>query len=117
MSDEATVIVRSDREKMFANRHPWLFSGAVQTVNGDPANGDIVALRTTGDAFLGRGYWNRQSQINVHILTWDEAEVIDDEFWRSRLHRAIDARAVENATHKRGVPNAYRLVNAENDGL
>lgn len=102
---------------MFAKRHPWVFSGAIQSVEGGPTSGDIVTVRTAGGAFLGRGYWNRQSQINVHVLTWTEDEAVDDAFWRSRLQRAIESRAVENAAHKRGTPNAYRLVNAENDGL
>jgi 23S rRNA (cytosine1962-C5)-methyltransferase len=114
---EPTVIIRADREKMFEKRHPWVFSGAVHSVEGSPADGDIVTLRGESGAYLARGYWNHQSQINVHVLIWDEAEVIDDDFWRSRLQRSISGRAIENIQHDRGVPNAYRLVNAESDAL
>jgi 23S rRNA (cytosine1962-C5)-methyltransferase len=114
---EPTVLIREDREKMFEKRHPWVFSGAVRSAEGNPADGDIVTLLGESGAFLGRGYWNHHSQINVHVLTWDEGQNIDDEFWRARLQRSISGRAVENAQHQSGVPNAYRLVNAENDGV
>ncbi len=114
---EPTVLIRQDREKMFEKRHPWVFSGAVRSMEGSPADGDIVTLRGESGAFLGRGYWNHHSQINVHVLTWDEGQNIDDEFWRARLQRSISGRAVENAQHQSGAPNAYRLVNAENDGV
>ncbi|HVO41804.1 MAG TPA: class I SAM-dependent rRNA methyltransferase [Aggregatilineales bacterium] len=109
---EPTIIVRRDREAMFEKRHPWVFSGAIHMVNGDPADGDLVALRTDGGSFLARGYWNHQSQISVHVLSWDDEQRIDDDFWRARLERAIDGRRREG-----GLPNACRLINAENDGL
>jgi 23S rRNA (cytosine1962-C5)-methyltransferase len=109
---EPTIIIRRDREGMFEKRHPWVFSGAIYKVDGDPADGDLVTLRGDGGNFLARGYWNHHSQINVHILTWDENERIDDAFWQTRLSRAIDARRRQG-----GLPNAGRLVNAENDAL
>ncbi len=114
---EPVAIVHERGQKAVIRRHPWLFSGAISTVEGDPQDGDIVALRTRRGDFLARGYWNSQSSIRLHLLSWDEAEPIDDAFWRGRLQRAIDARRFENERNRAGVPNAYRLVNAENDGL
>src|SRR5258706_1667245 len=106
---EPTVIVRPDRERMFDNRHPWVFSGAIQQVNGNPANGDIVIVRTVSGAFLGRGYWNRQSQISVHMLCRDKEKPIDEDFWRSLLRRSVEGRAAENARYDHGTSIAYRL--------
>ncbi|MEP7286771.1 MAG: class I SAM-dependent methyltransferase [Chloroflexota bacterium] len=114
---EPIVIIALDRERMFQKRHPWVFSGAIRSVKGDPADGDIVTLRGESGIFLARGYWNHHSQIRVHVLTWDEHEIIDEAFWRVRLERAIQSRSVENAQHNSGSLNAYRLVNAENDSL
>lgn len=111
---EATVIIHQERERMFEKRHPWVFSGAIRSVKGNPENGDIVTLRGESGKFLARGYWNQKSQIHVHILTWDEHQQIDEDFWRQRLAKAIMMRerfAQSNAA------NAYRLVNAENDML
>lgn len=110
---ELEIIIRRDRERMFEKRHPWVFSGAIRAVNGDPADGDIVTLRGESGAFLARGYWNHHSQINVHVLSWNVDEPIDDAFWQSRLDRAIAARGIWHLD----TPRAYRLVNAENDAL
>jgi 23S rRNA (cytosine1962-C5)-methyltransferase len=114
---EPTITVRRDRERMFEKRHPWVFSGAIHTVKSDPQDGDIVDLRTDTGTFLARGYWNHHSQIRIHILTWDEHETIDEQFWHNRLIRSINSRAVLNDIHDSGIPNAYRLINAENDAL
>lgn len=106
-----TVFMRADRVRIFEKRHPWLFSGAIQSVTDNPTDGALVDVRAPGGDFLARGYWNSQSQIRVHLLTWDEAETIDAAFWRKRLWRAITAR------HLAAPMAAGRLVNAESDGL
>jgi 23S rRNA (cytosine1962-C5)-methyltransferase len=111
------VIIRPGKEKAIRRRHPWVFSGAIARVEGSPSDGDLVALRGSTGEFLSRGYWNSRSAIRVRLLTWDESEAVDESFWRSRLARAISARHVDNRINQHGTPNAYRLVNAENDGL
>jgi 23S rRNA (cytosine1962-C5)-methyltransferase len=115
-SAEAIVVIRPDRVDMFEKRHPWVFSGAVQRVDGAPADGDIVTLRDGRGNFLARGYWNRRSQIHVHVLTWQD-EPIEADFWAGRLRRALAARAAEEARRAVEGQIAYRLVNAESDGL
>jgi 23S rRNA (cytosine1962-C5)-methyltransferase len=114
---EPTIVIHTERVGMFEKRHPWVFSGAIKSVEGSPADGDIVALRSEGGSFLARGYWNRQSQINVHLLTWNEKEAIDDDFWLAKLDRAIAGREMYRTQYRTGAPVAYRLVNAENDSL
>jgi len=114
---EPVAIIHERGHRAILRRHPWVFSGAIASVEGDPIDGDIVALRTRRGDFLARGYWNSQSAIRLHLLSWDESEAIDDHFWRARLQRAIDARQDENDRSRAGTPNAYRLVNAENDWL
>jgi 23S rRNA (cytosine1962-C5)-methyltransferase len=109
---EPTVVIHRERERMFEKRHPWVFSGAIRTVKGDPQAGDIVTLRGEAGNFLARGYWNQKSQIHVHVLTWDEYELIEDDFWQKRLETAIIAR---EPIAQSNTANAYRLVNAEND--
>jgi 23S rRNA (cytosine1962-C5)-methyltransferase len=65
-------------------------------------------------AFLARGTLNRRSQIVVRLLTWEADEPIDADFWRRRLEQAIASRRTLAADP---TTNAYRLVNAESDGL
>jgi len=109
--NEPTVIIRHDRVRMFEKRHPWVFSGAVKNTQGNPADGALVTLRDPDGKFLARGYWNAHSQIQVHVLTWDEGETIDMKFWHRRLSQAIAGR------QPRDPGEAQRLVNAESDGL
>lgn len=102
------VTIRKGREKPIRNQHPWIFSGAIYDVK-DATPGDIVTVLDYKNQFLGRGYWNPKSTIQVRLLTWQD-EPIDEAWWQRRLQRAIDNRATQNGT-------AYRLVNAENDFL
>ncbi|OQY24729.1 MAG: 23S rRNA methyltransferase [Anaerolineaceae bacterium 4572_32.1] len=95
-------------------RHPWVFSGAIATISGRPADGDLVQLCDAGNNFVAYGLLNRSSQIVVRLLSWDQEQIPDIAFWRQRLERALAGRALLDAD-----PNttAYRLVHAEADGL
>ena len=108
------VFLKAGREKSVLNRHPWLYSGAIKGIKGDPSDGEIVSVFSTDGAFLAWGYLNRRSQIAVRLVSWSETERIDSNFWRSTLKRAIAARSQLAAS---AYTTAYRLVNAESDGL
>jgi 23S rRNA (cytosine1962-C5)-methyltransferase len=108
------VVLKRGRARPVNQRHPWIYSGSIERVEGDPADGDVVDVRDAGSNWLARGYYNARSQIVVRLLTWQQDEQIDVEFWRRRLERAIAARralAGDPAT------DAYRLVHAESDYL
>ena len=110
----ATLILKKGRDKPILNQHPWLFSGAIARVVGQPTPGDLVQVQSNDGRFLATAYYNPYSQIRGRIVSWVEGETIDDLFWQQRLRQAIDGRralALEPAT------TAYRLVNAEADGL
>ncbi len=116
--DDTKIILKPGREKPVRNRHPWVFSGAVAQVKpgalGSPSPGDWVTVCSSDGRPLARGYWNPRSQILVRLLSWDPDEFIDAAWWRARLRRAIVGRerlALDAAT------TAYRLVNAESDGM
>ena len=106
------VTLKPGREKPLHNRHPWVFSGAIAHAEGDP--GGLVDVRDSAGEFLARGYYNPHSQICVRLLTWDESEDINADFWRRRLVQAIEGRAALAASPDL---DAYRLVHAESDGL
>ena len=110
----ATVRLRPGREKPVRNRHPWIFSGSIAHVEGSPKPGSIVEVRTGRGEFLARGHYSPRSQISVRILTWDEAEEINEGFWRRRLRRTIARR---RALAQDPETSAYRLVYGESDGL
>lgn len=106
--------LKKGREKPVQNRHPWIFSGAIQQVQGRPEPGDLVDIISAKGQWLGRAYYNPHSQIRARILTWDENQPIDDDFWHARLQQAINGRT---ALQLQPATTAYRLVNAESDCL
>ena len=110
----AQVILKPGRDKPVRQHHPWIFSGAVARVKGDAADGDVVDVVASDGTWLARGTINRKSQIVVRLLTWKQDEAIDEAFWRSRLERAVAGRALLTSSSD---TTAYRLVNAESDGL
>jgi 23S rRNA (cytosine1962-C5)-methyltransferase len=119
----------------FFKRHPWVFAGAIRSVQGDPQPGDEVALHTHEGEFIARGLFNPHSQIRVRLFSWNEAERMDRAFWKARLQSALQLRDVlfrraegcqppDDSRHVRGLmpagspgATAYRLVNSEADGL
>lgn len=108
------LLLKRGREKPVLNRHPWVYSGAVQQVAGAPQPGDLVEIADSTGDYLATGYYNPHSQIRAHLLTWDAQASVGPSFWQRRIDHALAARAnlpLEPAT------NAYRLINAEADGL
>lgn len=113
----AIVRLKPGREKSLLRRHPWIFSGAVASVEGIDAGGgmgDTVDVVDSRGRFLARGAYSPHSQIRVRIWSWDPEEAVDERFFRDRLVKAMGARL---EFVDRSETNAYRLVNAESDGL
>lgn len=110
----AQVILKKDREKSVLNRHPWLYSGAISRVEGNPANGDVVDVWNSRARFVARGVYNAKSQIRVRLLTWNPNDPIDEEFWRRRISRAVVGRL---ALRQDQNTDAYRLVYSDADGV
>jgi len=111
MSD---VLLKKGRATPVLRRHPWIFSGSIYRIDGDPENGDIVDVHDAGHNWLARGYINQESQITVRLLTWDQGESIDTGFWYQRLKRSAQAR---QALADDPGTTAYRVVHAESDYL
>ena len=109
------VFLKPRRETPVQNRHPWIFSGAIRRVEGQPEAGDVVAVHNSEGLFLAWGYYNRQSQITVRLLSWDQDDVINEAFWRQRLAHAIAARCYPDSSTSD--TTAWRLVYAESDGI
>jgi 23S rRNA (cytosine1962-C5)-methyltransferase len=109
-----TVVLKRKRTRPVLQRHPWIFSGAIERVEGEVADGDVVEVRDAGGNWLARGTLNRRSQIVVRLLTWQQDEPVDSAFWHRRLERAISARQPLASNPD---TTAYRLVHAESDYL
>jgi 23S rRNA (cytosine1962-C5)-methyltransferase len=91
-----------------------VLDSAVDRVEGDPADGDVVDLLSDKGKFIARGVLNRQSRIRVRLYTWDPSESLDEAFWRRRLETAVQFRSQLGFDDRQG---AARLVFSEGDGL
>lgn len=109
-----TLVIKAGREKSLLRHHPWIFSGAVADILGDPEPGDTVDLLSAGGNFLARAAYSPQSQIRARIWTWDESDLVDDDFFKRRLEAAIELR---EKTPALGKSSGVRLVHAESDLL
>ena len=108
------VILKKGKEKAALQHHPWMFSGAIDRVKGEPANGEVVTVRAADKEFLAYGYYNAQSRVAVRLLEWDESKVIDKSWYQERLQKAIAAR---QHVLQSGETNTCRLVFSEADFL
>jgi len=92
--------------------HPWVFSGAIAGITGQPSDGDIVLAKDSRGKPLALGFFNSRTDISFRLLSRDCDKTVDTAFWNERLHVALELR--QRLIHTK--TNAYRLINAEGDG-
>ena len=114
MTHMAVIWLKSGREKSVQHRHPWIFSGAIDHIEGDPQMGEAVTVRSAAGEWLAWAAYSPFSQIRGRIWSWDERESIDAAFFKRRLAQAMTLR---QALIPPGETNALRLVHGESDGL
>lgn len=106
------IILKRGREKPLLRGHPWVFSGAVERIDGEVSPGEIGEAYSFERQFLGIGHLNPQSQIIFRLLS-SQREEIGVSFFRDRIFAATRMRE----QWLKGVTNAYRMVNGEGDFL
>ena len=108
------VYLKAGKEESLKRFHPWVFSGAIARIEGEPEEGEIVDVYTSKKEFIACGHFQIGS-IAVRVLTFYQEEVNTD-FWKHRLEVALDLRCslglVDNPEN-----NTYRLVHGEGDNL
>jgi 23S rRNA (cytosine1962-C5)-methyltransferase len=109
----ATLRLKPGREKSLLRRHPWIFSGAIQRLDGEPVSGGTVDLLSSSGQFLARAAYSPNSQIRARVWTFEE-EPVDADFFRRKIRSALDTRQTLKVE---GESTAYRLVYAESDGI
>ncbi len=107
------IILNKGREKSVLGGHPWIFSGAVKELSGVTRNGQPVRVMSSAGQFLGMASVSMQSQIRARMWTSDD-RAIDGTFILERMRTAMRRR---EALAVPGGTDAYRLVNAEADGM
>lgn len=110
----ALVRLKRGRDKPVLQKHPWVFSGAIEAVDGSPDPGQTVDILDSQGGWLARGAYSPQSQIRIRIWTWSEDEPVDTAFIARRVGRSIRARASLAADPQ---VTAYREIFSESDGI
>lgn len=110
----AILILKPGKEKSVLRRHPWLFSGAVDRLEGRARPGDTVEVRAADGRPLGRAAWSPASQIRARLWSFDPAEPIDHAFFKRRVAAAVGRRS---ALPELAGQSALRLIHAESDAL
>ena len=116
--------LKTEHDRAVRRFHPWIFSGAVEKLSVHCDAGAVIDVLAANGDFLGRGFYNPRSNIVCRMLTWTD-EAIDRHFFAERLGRAWQQRrmmfgdAPPSSSPEGAVPatDAFRLVNAEGDGL
>ena len=119
------IILKKGREESLRRFHPWVFSGAIAEVQGNPAEGDMVAVHASDGSLLAYGHYQIGS-IAVRVLSFDDSALHPD-FWETMLSRALQMR-ISCGLHVTsghsvtsdligGQTNCYRLVHGEGDNL
>jgi 23S rRNA (cytosine1962-C5)-methyltransferase len=110
----ATIILKKGKEQSVRRYHPWIFSGAVASVKGNPVEGAVVEVYAWDKTYLATGHWSPGS-ITVRILTFTRC-TIDREFFRKRLEDAMHYRSGTGIAGRNDT-TVWRLVHGEGDGL
>lgn len=107
------IFLKPGKEKAVIRHHPWIFSGAIDTVVGDPENGSSVQVFDSKKNFLGIGAFSSYSQIRVRMWSFDNEE-IDQAFFEKRIDVSIKRRS---HLIKQYDDSAWRLIHAESDQI
>ena len=110
-----TVTIKPKRQESILRRHPWVFSGAIKSIDGKPSAGDWVCVRANKGALLGWGHYSPGTSIAIRLLTFAE-DIPNDDWWKAKIIEAVNVRRqlglLENNEN-----NTCRLIHAEGDGL
>ncbi|MDE2584967.1 MAG: 23S rRNA (cytosine(1962)-C(5))-methyltransferase RlmI, partial [Betaproteobacteria bacterium] len=86
------LILARGKEKSVFRRHPWIFAGSVERLEGRARPGDTVEVLAANGRPLGKAAYSPESQIRARMWTFDAEETIDDAFFKRRIAQAVARR-------------------------
>ena len=110
-----TVTIKPKRQESILRRHPWVFSGAIKSIDGKPSAGDWVCVRANKGALLGWGHYSPGTSIAIRLLTFAE-DIPNDDWWKAKIIEAVNVRRQLGLLESKE-NNTCRLIHAEGDGL
>ncbi len=112
--ERTKIVLKSGKEQSVRRYHPWIFSGAIKKIYGNPVEGDLVDVFDNKDGFLAIGHYQPGS-IAIRIISFEQVEP-DLDFFRDRIRKAIEFRRAAGIITDPAI-NVFRLIHGEGDGL
>jgi 23S rRNA (cytosine1962-C5)-methyltransferase len=112
--ERTKIVLKSGKEQSLKRLHPWVFSGAIKKMYGNPVEGDLVDVFDNKDEFLGTGHY-APSSIAVRILSFEQVNP-EINFFRNKIEKAITYRKSVGIIGNPQI-NVFRLIHGEGDGL
>ncbi len=112
MTAPKRVFLKKGREKPVLHFHPWIFSGAISHLDGDPYSGETVSVLDSDGHFLAWGAYSPESQIRIRIWSWIQEQHISADYFQTAISRALDYRNTIGYQFP-----MRRLIHGESDGL
>ncbi len=112
MTAENKLFLKPGREKPIKHMHPWIFSGAVLRLKGDPQLGETIKILSSDGEFIAWGAFSPESQIRTRVWSWDPGEIISADFFKRKIKKSLAYRQLIGFDSP-----MKRLIHAESDGL
>jgi 23S rRNA (cytosine1962-C5)-methyltransferase len=118
MNSLPTVLLKPGEADRIVAGHPWIYSGSILRTAAELQDGDLVQVKDHRQRFLGVGFWNSKSRINVRVLSPERLE-INPSFFEQRIREALAVRQrwFKTTGSRSGPMTSFRVVNAESDFL
>jgi 23S rRNA (cytosine1962-C5)-methyltransferase len=108
------LLLKPGKERSLYRRHPWIFEGSVERLDGRARLGDTVDVVDASGRCLARAAWSPHSQIRARVWSFDPHEIVDDAFFKRRVAAAVERRlSMPQLAGQEGM----RLLHGESDGL
>jgi 23S rRNA (cytosine1962-C5)-methyltransferase len=107
------IYLKPKKEESLQRFHPWVFSGAIQRIDGKPTEGDLVEVYDCNKNYLATGHYQIGS-ITVRVVSFEQ-QSIDADFWQQKIEKAYTLRKSIGLVSKSN--NSYRLIHGEGDSL
>lgn len=107
------IVINEGKEKNLLKHNPWVFSGAIESAPQDYCGVDKVV--THDGRFIAWGYYDVLSHIQIHLISWNEKEEIDDQWWKNMVRDSVLRR--KTFFNPQSDTNVFRIIHGEADGL
>ena len=109
------IRIREGKEKNLLRHHPWVFSGAIEEATL-PQSAGLHKVLTSDDRFIAWGYYDRESHIQLRLLSWNEDICPDEAWWRTTVRESV-LRRKSFFEDKQSGTTAFRIIHGEADML